>query len=109
MADPLKFRCRFDGKFLVYVTFDIDAYNRGEIAGNQPTIVHEGRPTEELLPTYKLWMHSVLSAIAKRIDKKILYVFPITLKPNRKTPSANVEAWVYYPDGKYQRAKQPMK
>ena len=107
MAELLKFRGRFAGKFLVYVTFDIDAYNRGEIAGNQPTVLYQGEPTDELLSAYKSWMHSVLSEIAQRINEKIVYLLPITLKPDRNTPAANAEPWVYYPDGKYERAKKP--
>jgi len=93
---------------LVHVTFDMDAHKRGENPGNQPSVLYEGRPTEKLLPAYKEWMHSVLCEIAQRIDKKILYLLPITLKPNRNTPAGNAEAWVHYPDGKYERANNPL-
>lgn len=106
MAKVFKFRSRFVD-FLVYVTFDMDAYRRGEIPSNQPTVLCDGKPTDVILPAYKAWMHSVMSEIAKRIDEEIVYSLPITLEPNRNTPASNSEVWIYYPDGNYERAKEP--
>lgn len=108
MAELLKFRGRFNGKFLVYVTFDMDAYRRGEIPGNQPTVLCDGKPTDILLPAYKTWITSVMSEIAKRIDNEIRYSVPITFEPNSETPTGNSEVWVSYPDGNCQRAEEPM-
>ena len=60
------------------------------------TFEWDGKPTAKILPQYIAWMHTVLSQVAQRINKKILYAFPAT-------DGRRFQYFGYHPDGRHER------
>ena len=70
------YSCKFSDDSNVTVSFDMEAM---KVAKNPTTILKfewDGKPNRKAIVEYVTWMHTVMSQIAKRISKSILYVYP---------------------------------
>lgn len=98
MNDILTFHCDFGGDVSVTLTFDVALYRETRDQNIAQKMEWTGKPTRKIIPRYIEWNHTVNAEIAKTVNAKILYVV------QRGPKQTDWEKWVYYPDGKRERA-----
>lgn len=94
MSNSETFSCKFKGGPSVTVRFDIEALERGKDIKDVAEFQWSGTPSRKIIPDYVRWMHTVMSQIAKRTGKRILYAYP---------GGSEGMAYVYEPDGTFKK------
>ena len=95
MADQETFCAAFPGGISVAIKIDFTILKKSGGSVNCFDTKWEGQPTPQIIPQYIAWMHTVMSGVAKRVNKPIGYVYPGT----RSLKSQN---FIYFPDGRYE-------
>lgn len=88
------FHGKFKGGISVTVIFDEDEFRKSREIPNALTAEWTGEPSKKTVPSYIVWMHTVMQSIAEIIDDKVCYSYP------------GNQVWIYFPDGTRKRIKE---